>query len=146
MLLPLGKEPEALSEVPAATEPARQRLRILVVEDNKDAAESLQLLLTMLGHEVRVAATGPDGVRVATEWVSEVILSDIGLPGLDGYGVASELRRHPATARARMIAITGYGGEEDRRRALESGFDFHLTKPANPEALLRLLTAGPAAP
>lgn len=139
VLLPTEKEPAALSMTPASPGPAVRRLRILVVEDNEDAADSLQMLLTLLGHEVRVAYTGPDGVRAATEWAPEVIISDIGLPGLDGYGVASELRKNPATAGARMIAVTGFGSEADRKRALESGFDFHLTKPADPAALQRLL-------
>jgi CheY-like chemotaxis protein len=66
-------------------------------------------------------------------------LCDIGLPGLDGYGVARELRRNPATARARLLALTGYGQDEDRRRSREAGFDFHLVKPADPEELHRLL-------
>src|SRR5205814_5998187 len=123
-----------------------QRLRILVVEDNKDAADSLRLLLSLMGHEVRVAYTGPDGVKEAAGWSPEVIISDIGLPGLDGYGVATEVRKNPATARARLIAITGFGREEERQRALASGFDFHLTKPADPAELQRLLAAGAALP
>ncbi len=139
VLLPLGKEPAALAGLPEAPSPAVRTLRILVVEDNRDSAESLQLLLTLMGHEVRVAYTGPDGVREAAGWLPDVIISDIGLPGLDGYGVASELRRNPATANARLIAVSGYGGEEDRRRAMESGFDFHLTKPADPDVLQELL-------
>ena len=141
ILLPLGQEPAALAGQPDAAHPAVRRLRILVVEDNRDAADSLLLLLALMGHEVRVAYTGPDGVRAAVEWAPEVIISDIGLPGLDGYGVASELRRNPATANACLIAVTGYGSEEDRRRALESGFDHHLTKPADPAVLQRLLNA-----
>lgn len=139
VLLPLEKEPAALSGQAATPSPSRRPLRILVVEDNRDAADSLQVLLTLLGHEVRVAYTGPEGISAAIAWAPEVILSDIGLPGLDGYGVASELRRNPATANARLIAITGYGSEEDRRRALQSGFDYHLTKPADPAELERLL-------
>jgi PAS domain S-box-containing protein len=139
VLLPLEKEPAALAESTAPAAPAARPLRILVVEDNRDSADSLQLLLTLLGHEVHVAYTGPDGVKEATTWIPDVILSDIGLPGLDGYGVASELRRRPETARTRLIAITGYGDEESRRRALASGFDYHLTKPADPDQLLRLL-------
>ena len=69
------------------------------------------------------------------------VLCDIGLPGLDGFGVARELRRNPATAKARMIAVTGYGGDEDRLRTREAGFDAHLTKPADPTALHELLAA-----
>jgi CheY-like chemotaxis protein len=117
------------------------RLRIVVVEDDQDVADSLQLLLELLGYEVRVAYTGPDGVRLAKDWVPGVVLSDIGLPGLDGFGVARCLRRNPATAEARLVAITGYGSEETRRRARESGFDYCLTKPADPDELERLLAA-----
>jgi PAS domain S-box-containing protein len=142
VLLPLEGEPAALTEVPGAPRPSGRQLRILVVEDNRDAADSLQLLLTLLGHDVRVAYTGPDGVRAAAAWAPEVIISDIGLPGLDGYAVAGEVRRNPATAKARLIAVTGYGAEDDRRRALASGFDFHLTKPADPAELQRLLASG----
>ena len=137
--LPLQKEPAALtSSAPGSWQGART-LRILIVEDNRDAADTLQLLLSLQGHEVQVAYNGPDGVRLAASWLPEVIISDIGLPGLDGYGVATEVRRNPATARTRLIALTGYDGEEDRRRALESGFDFHLAKPADPTRLQQIL-------
>jgi CheY-like chemotaxis protein len=115
-------------------------LRVLIIEDNPDSADSLQLLLQVLGHQVRVARTGPAGLEEARGWLPEVVLCDIGLPGgLDGYGVAAALRRDPATTKARLIAITGYGGEQDRELARRAGFDHHLTKPAEPEALLRLL-------
>ena len=137
--LPLEREPAALIATPSRSSQGSRRLRILIIEDSRDAADSLQLLLSLQGHEVRVAYTGPEGVRVAVEWSPEVVISDIGLPGLDGYAVAVEVRRNPATATTRLIALTGYGGEEERRRALESGFDFHLTKPADPARLQQLL-------
>lgn len=101
------------------------------------------MLLEMSGHEVRVAYTGPDGVRMAEEWRPAVVVSDIGLPGLDGFGVARALRANPATARVRLIAVTGYGSDDDRRLARESGFDHLLTKPADPGVLQQLLI-GPA--
>jgi two-component system CheB/CheR fusion protein len=113
-----------------------------VVEDNKDGAESMALFLGLLGHEVRLAGTGPGGVEAAREWRPDVVLCDIGLPGLDGYGVARELRLNPTTARVRLLALTGYGSEEDRRRAREAGFDHHLVKPADPAELARLLASG----
>jgi CheY-like chemotaxis protein len=97
------------------------------------------MLLELLGHRVRVAYTGPEGVRTAAAAPPDVVLCDIGLPGLDGYGVASELRRQEATAKARLIAVTGYGQNADRRRSRQAGFDEHLTKPVDPEALLTLL-------
>ena len=124
--------------------------RVLVVEDNPDTARSLRLLLSLEGHQVRVALTGPDGVRAAREWGPEVVLCDIGLPGdMDGYAVARALRSEPSCASACLIALTGYGQEEDQRRAHEAGFDLHLTKPVNPDELqsvLHRLGTRPSAP
>jgi two-component system CheB/CheR fusion protein len=80
-------------------------------------------------------------VEAAAAWGPDVVLCDIGLPGLDGYGVVGELRRNPATAQARMIAVTGYGAEEDRRRSRAAGFDLHLTKPVDPDDLQDALAA-----
>jgi signal transduction histidine kinase len=119
----------------------QNRKRVLVVEDNKDAADSLRMLLELRGYEVAVAATGTEGVRLGREWGPQVVLCDIGLPELDGYGVARQLRADPATARTCLIAVTGYGQEEDRRRSREAGFDHHLVKPADPAVLERLLAA-----
>jgi CheY-like chemotaxis protein len=140
--LPLEAEPAALAHPPAEPQPARKHCRILVVEDNQDAAESLRLLLALIGHDVRVAHSGPEGVRVAHSWRPDVVLCDLGLPGLDGYGVARELRLDPTTARVRLLALTGYGSDEDRRRSRQAGFDHHLVKPADPEELKRLLASG----
>ena len=137
--LPLAKEPAASRSPPSSSWPGARALRILIVEDSRDTADSLELLLTLQGHEVRVAYDGLAGVRQATSWLPEVIISDIGLPGLDGYGVANEVRRNPATARVHLIALTGYDSEEDRRRALESGFDYHLAKSADPDRLQQIL-------
>lgn len=125
----------------ASPVPARQ-LRILVVEDNQDVADSLGLLLRAFGYEVAVAYSGPEGVRAAGAYRPDVVICDVGLPGLDGYGVAAALRGDPQTASARLIALTGYGQDEDRRRAREAGFDEHLTKPADPVVLRELLTGG----
>jgi two-component system CheB/CheR fusion protein len=113
-----------------------------VVEDNQDAADSLRVLLELFGYTVEVAYSGQAGVEAATTWHPDVILCDIGLPGLDGYKLAAELRQNPATAQARLIALTGYGTDEDRRRSREAGFDAHLTKPADPAALRALLNRG----
>jgi CheY-like chemotaxis protein len=110
-----------------------------VVEDNKDAADSLKLLLEAYGYEVAVAYSGPDGVRAAEEHRPEVVICDIVLPGMDGYRVAEALRGNSATAAARLIALSGYGRDEDRQRARDAGFDEHLTKPADPDALETIL-------
>jgi CheY-like chemotaxis protein len=111
----------------------------MVIEDNRATADSLRLLLDLGGHDVRVAYDGPAGVRAAREWQPDAVLCDIGLPGLDGYGVAAALRAHPGTARARLIAITAYGSDEDRRRSREVGFERHFVKPVDPGVLLELL-------
>jgi PAS domain S-box-containing protein len=140
--LPLAEEPAPVAPAAGRPELSAERRRILVVEDSKDAAEALRVLLELRGHEVRVAHTGPQGVEAAKGWRPDVVLCDIGLPGLDGCGVARALRLNPATARARLLALTGYGQEEDRRRSREAGFDHHLVKPADPEELQRLLATG----
>ena len=113
--------------------------RILVVDDNRDAADSLRLLLELSGHEVAVAYSGHDGVRAAEQCRPDVVLCDIGLPGLDGYAVARRLRQNPSTAKARLIAVTAYGRDEDRRRSHEAGFERHLVKPVDPDDLRRAL-------
>jgi CheY-like chemotaxis protein len=123
-----------------ATDPCR-RTRVVIVEDNHEAADSLRLLLGLHGYEVRVAYTGPEGVRLAQDWPPDIVLCDIGLPGLDGYGVAAALRQHPATAQARLLAVTAYGSEAARRRSQEVGFGRHLVKPVEPGVLLELLAA-----
>jgi signal transduction histidine kinase/ActR/RegA family two-component response regulator len=130
-------EPAAQPESqPAAANGAR---RILVVEDNPDAAEMMRDFLELSGHEVAIAASGIDGVAAARKFHPEVVLCDLGLPGMSGFEVAAELRRDPATSRARLIAVTGYGRDEDRRRSKAAGFDLHLTKPVDPVRLRALL-------
>jgi CheY-like chemotaxis protein len=116
--------------------------RVLVIEDNLDAAETLGDLLEMAGHEVRLAHSGPDGVSEAGRFRPEIVLCDVGLPEMDGYAVARALRNDPRTREALLVAVTGYGQEEDRRRSLEAGFDLHLTKPVDPQEVQRLVGAG----
>ncbi len=136
--LPAAGEPAALSNGSEETQAPEPRRRVLVVEDNRDAAASLSMLLELMGHEVRVATTGPEAVRLASEWPPEITISDIGLPGFDGYEVARRLRvqlgREPL-----LVALTGYGRDEDRRQSREAGFDHHLVKPADPAVLRRVL-------
>jgi CheY-like chemotaxis protein len=116
--------------------------RVVIVEDNRATADSLRQLLDMAGYQVRVAYDGPGGVMAAQEWPPEFVLCDIGLPGLDGYSVATALRQHPATARARLIAITAYGSDEAKARSREVGFERHFVKPVDPAVLLGLLAEG----
>jgi CheY-like chemotaxis protein len=112
---------------------------VLVVDDNADAAESLRMLLELFGHRVRVARDGPSALELACADVPEVMLVDIGLPGMDGCEVALGARRTPALRDVWLVALTGWGRDEDRRRTLVAGFDLHLTKPVDPAALRKLL-------
>ncbi|MBP1150927.1 MULTISPECIES: response regulator [Methylocaldum] len=113
--------------------------RILVVDDNTDAVESLALLLELEGHDVRTALDGPAALDLASEFRPQAVLLDIGLPGMDGYEVARRLRERPETREALIIAITGYGQQEDRALTKAAGFDHHLVKPVDPEELGALL-------
>jgi signal transduction histidine kinase/DNA-binding response OmpR family regulator len=122
-----------------------QSRRVLVVDDNKDAAESLGLLLEVSGHQVRVCHDGASALRAAEEYCPQAVLLDIGLPGMDGYEIARRLRAAPATRKSLLIALTGYGQADDQRRAREAGFDHHLIKPADLEALTELLVSPPLA-
>jgi CheY-like chemotaxis protein len=121
------------------TDEAQPR-RVLVVEDNRDCRETLCFLLTLAGFQVEQAGDGQEGVRKALAWRPEVAVVDIGLPLLDGYEVARRLRE-ALGRRILLIALTGYGQPEDQHRAFAAGFDHHLTKPANPDELVRLLKA-----
>ena len=112
---------------------------VLVVDDNVDAARTLAQLLRDMGHRVEVAYDGPTALACAQRMPPDVVLLDIGLPGMDGFEVARDLRGRASTARARIVAITGYGQDADRQRAQAAGFDRLMVKPVAPEALLRLL-------
>jgi signal transduction histidine kinase len=141
--LPAAQPARAAAAEAVAPGPAAAR-RVLIVDDNVDAAESLALVLRLLGHEVRTAYDGRAGLAAARQFRPEVMLLDIGLPGLSGYEVARELRREPEFGRTLLAAMTGYGQEEDRRRSRESGFDHHLVKPVDPAALEGLLAGARA--
>jgi CheY-like chemotaxis protein len=133
-------EPEASAE-PSVVHPAagRARRRILIIEDNVDAAETLRDYLELCGYEVQLAFSGPEGLEAAARFLPDVVVCDIGLPGMNGWELAQLIRSTPATAASRLIAITGYGTEEDRRRSSEAGFEAHLTKPLDIDALEALL-------
>ncbi len=114
-------------------------LYIVLVEDNRDSAESLRMILEVLGHSVTVADSGPAGLQAVREKSPDVVICDIGLPGMDGFAVAETLRQDPRTANVRLLALTGYGGEEYRERSLKAGFNGYLIKPVNPAVLLQQL-------
>lgn len=118
---------------------AKSAARILMVEDNPDAAESLQMLLELLGHHVRVIDDGNHALGAARANIPDVMLIDIGLPGMDGYEIATAIRRDPALRNLVLVALTGYGRPEDRNRAMAAGFDYHLVKPVDVGTLEDLL-------
>jgi len=138
--LPLAAQAQA-SATPITDEvqlPSAGR-RILVADDNRDAAESLAMLLEMAGHEVRVAHHGRAALAVAQAFRPDTALLDIGMPEMSGYEVAQALRSEPWAVGLRLIALTGWGQDSDRRRALEAGFDHHLIKPVDPDQLAGMM-------
>ncbi len=135
--LPLAEAPRALA--PAAAVRSTPRRRILLVEDNVDAGDTLAELLALDGHEVRVARDGRSGLALARAFRPEVVICDVGLPDMTGYDVARELRRDEGLRSARLVALTGYALPDDRRRAEEAGFDRHLPKPPPLAELAALL-------
>ena len=139
--LPVGR---ATPDVQPAAAPRSGR-RVLIIEDNADAREMLRVSLELDGHRVDVAEDGPRGVEMALARAPEVVLVDLGLPGLDGYEVARRIRETLGES-VTLVALTGYGQAEDRRRTREAGFDAHFVKPVDPETLSRALNEGfPAA-
>ena len=131
----------AMADVPATppVDAAKVSVRVLLVEDNADAAESLGMLLDVLGHRVRAVSDGPRALDEALLNPPDVMLVDIGLPGMDGYEVARRIRQTPELAPVTLIALTGYGRDTDKREALAAGFDHHLVKPVDPNALQALV-------
>jgi signal transduction histidine kinase/ActR/RegA family two-component response regulator len=142
LLLPLDPASQPAAAVEARPEKSAHR-KILLVEDNPDAAATMRDFLELSGHEVETATSGTDGVQAARVFHPEVVLCDLGLPGMNGFEVAAELRRDPSTRSAKLIAVTGYGRDEDRRRSKEAGFDLHLTKPVDPAQLKAVLQERP---
>jgi CheY-like chemotaxis protein len=128
-----------MEDKPGGNGPEGSR-RILVAEDNKTTAESAAKLLELLGHEVLVARDGTQAIALALSWRPEFILLDIALPTIDGYAVAARLRQEDVCRDTIIIAVTGYGQENDRRRSHEAGIDHHLLKPVSSDVLLPLLS------
>jgi len=119
--------------------PVKSSLRVLVVDDNRDSADSLALMLRVMGNDTQRAYDGQDGVDVAARFRPDVVLLDIGLPVLNGYDACRRIRGEPWGKGVVLIAMTGWGQDEDRRRSLEAGFDHHLVKPLDPRALMKML-------
>jgi two-component system CheB/CheR fusion protein len=129
---------------PPATETAKPIdavLRVLIVDDNVDAATALELLLKEAGHSVRAAHTGPAGLTAAIDFLPDVMLLDIGLPELDGFEVAKRIRQQAALHNVVIVAMTGYGREKERQRSQEAGFNHHLVKPVDYGTLEQILAA-----
>ena len=123
------------SEVKPVEDKQTRSLRLLIVDDNRDAAESMAMLQELSGHSTRVAFHGESAIAIASEFKPDVVLLDIGLPGMDGFEVARRLRALPRGEDAFMIALTGYGSEQDRQLTKAAGFDRHLVKPADQKVL-----------
>jgi signal transduction histidine kinase len=141
----MERPPGEASANPASAhrgEPPRGLRRVLIIEDNRDAAETLSDILETWGYDVRIAHDGEKGLAAAGKFGPGAVLLDIGLPGMDGYEVARKLREGPLSS-GLLVALTGYGHDEDRRRSREAGFDVHLTKPVAPAELRRILSAIP---
>jgi two-component system CheB/CheR fusion protein len=112
---------------------------VLIVDDSLDVAESLAMLLEGLAQDIRIARSGPEALEVARACLPNIILCDIGMPGMDGYELARRLRQEPHLEKVLLVAVSGYGQEEDRRRSEEAGFDRHLVKPIGLATLEELL-------
>lgn len=119
--------------------PSPSGLRLLVVDDNQDAAVSLAMLLKLQGHEVRVAHSGMAALEMTRSYLPHVVFLDIGMPEMDGYEVARRMRQQPGLENTVLSALTGWGQQEDRRRTSEAGFNHHLVKPPEPKALKGVL-------
>jgi CheY-like chemotaxis protein len=116
-------------------------VRVLVVDDNRDAAESMQVLLEIAGHDAIFASDGHAALRMGAAFAPDVVVLDIGMPGMDGYQTCRALRKEPWGSTVTAVALTGWGQDTDRRASKDAGFDGHLVKPAGPDELMTLLAA-----
>ena len=144
--VPAAEAEPGAPQVDAEPLPSQARRRILVADDNCDAAGSLALRLELAGHEVRTAQDGLEALAVARTFQPEVVLLDLGMPAMDGYETARHLRRLSWGKQARLIALTGWGQLQDRERTAEAGFDVHLVKPVSEPDLFRAIAASVAVP
>jgi len=130
----------------AATRPLdvpRIECRVLIIDDNRDAAKTIAMLVEELGASTRIAHDATTGLQALDESVPDVVFLDIGMPGIDGYETCRQMRRRPSNKAPVIIAVTGWGQPQDKQRALDAGFDAHLTKPVELDALARILTCSP---
>jgi CheY-like chemotaxis protein len=132
--------PIASEQVAAGARTAARPLRVLVVDDNRDAADALSMLLATHGHETRIAYGGAAALEIAEEFQPETVFCDLGMPGMNGFEVATRLRRDRNRATPMLVALTGWGTDEDKRKTREGGFDFHVTKPITFEDVDRILS------
>ncbi len=138
----LVETPEPPPPEPTVSEPTPTTARrILVVDDNRDSAESLAMLLKLTGNETHTAYDGLEAVEAAATFKPEVVLLDIGLPKMNGFEAARKIREQPWGEKMVLVALTGWGQDEDRRKSREAGFDGHLVKPLDRAALTKLLAA-----
>ena len=132
------------ADADASSAPSVRR-RVMIVDDNRDSANTVSALLEAWGHDVRTAYDGSSAILLASHFRPDAVLLDVGLPGMNGYDVAKELRHGAGSNSVTLVAFTGYGQDEDRRRALEAGFDHHLVKPVDPGVLRQIIASIPAA-
>ncbi len=137
--LPLSKATPQPSESAPAEMPRTAGLRVVIVDDNADAADSLAMVLELEGHEVRTAGDGIAGLELIGEFAPQAVILDIGLPRLNGYELARRIRHDHQDAGILLIAVTGWGQQQDKQTAEEAGFDHHFTKPVDPRELQRVL-------
>jgi signal transduction histidine kinase/ActR/RegA family two-component response regulator len=141
--LPLAEPPAPLADASSRDVSGAHARSVLIVEDNEDVGEMLALLVSTLGHEARVARSATDALAVLEQWEPEVILSDLGLPDLDGYQLARRIRSQAGSEAPLLVAVSGYGSPDDRARTREAGFHHHVTKPVDAATLAALLGAAP---
>jgi CheY-like chemotaxis protein len=139
-------QPQATAQPQAGPTHEVYGRRVLVVDDNLDAAESTAAFLRLEGHEVKSVGDGNEALASVRVFAPHVIVLDIGLPGLDGYAVARQLRERGDTSHTLLIAMTGYGQREDRERAIAAGFDYHFVKPTDPRLIQRAIEQGRKTP
>jgi two-component system CheB/CheR fusion protein len=142
--LPIADRPLPITPTPLPMH--HERRRVVLIEDNRDIADGLRMVLNTHGHDVRVAYDGPTGIDVVRAFRPEVVICDLGLPGIDGYSLATILRGDKALRPLFLVSLSGYAGAEDLRRATDAGFDRHIAKPPDLDALIRLIAEAPGLP